>query len=135
MSTPANLSIGQSLVAALQTGAEIEAILEMFAEDMAFNLPGDRAAFPWIGSSTGKASLRELLDGLKHMLVLERFDVQDIVAGEDRVVVLGALASRVITTQRLIESPFAIVLSITAEKISGFLMLEDSFAVSNAAHP
>ena len=135
MLTSETLAVAQRLVSALASGADVETVLAMFTEDLAFELPGDASAFPWVGRSTGRTGVASLLEGLRTVLVLERFDVQDIVAGETRAVILGALASRVVATGKLIETPFAIVLTVAAGMITGFQMLEDSFTVSVCAHP
>jgi uncharacterized protein len=135
MSTTETLQVAQAFLQAIGSGAKPDTILAMFAEDVAFELPGDADAFPWVGRSAGRAAVARLLDGLQRLIILEQFDVQDIVAGEIRAVILGKLGSRVIATGKLISSPFAIVLTVTGGTISGFLMLEDSFAVSAAAKP
>jgi ketosteroid isomerase-like protein len=48
-------------------------------------------------------------------------------------VILGELATTVKRTHRTIEGSFAIVLTISGGRITRFQMLEDSFAVSQAA--
>ena len=133
MSGTETLKIAQAFLQAIGSGAEPDTVLAMFAEDVAFEIPGDADAFPWVGRFKGRAAVGRLLDGLQRLLIPEQFDVQDIVTGEVRAVILGKLGSRVIATGKLISSPFAIVLTVTAGTISGFLMLEDSFAVSAAA--
>jgi ketosteroid isomerase-like protein len=45
----------------------------------------------------------------------------------------GALATRIKATGRMIESDFAIILTVKDGLIARFQMLEDSFAVSKAA--
>jgi ketosteroid isomerase-like protein len=50
-------------------------------------------------------------------------------------VILGELASKVKHTGRIVETAFSIVLTVSAGKIIRFMMLEDSFAVSQAARP
>ena len=61
------------------------------------------------------------------------FDVNDIfVAGGERAVILGSLASRLRRTGRIIKTDFAIVLTITHGEIVRFRVLEDSVAVSEA---
>jgi uncharacterized protein len=48
-------------------------------------------------------------------------------------VILGSLASKVKQTGKTIETSFAIVLTVAHGEIVRFHMLEDSFAVSQAA--
>src|SRR5580704_9353613 len=61
-----------------------------------------------------------------------RFDVQDILASDGRAIV-GEVATRIRATGKVIESPFAIILTISGTEITRLLMLENSFAVSRAA--
>ena len=56
-----------------------------------------------------------------------------IAADGDRAVALEQLASRVTSTNRLIESDFAIAFTVREGAIVSYLLLEDSFAVAEAA--
>jgi hypothetical protein len=62
-----------------------------------------------------------------------RFDVQDILATDDRAVIVGELATRINATGKIIESAFALILTVSDGEITRFQMLQDSFAVSRAA--
>jgi ketosteroid isomerase-like protein len=104
----------------------------MFDENVVFEIPGDIGALPWIGRMTGRAAVENFLTHAGNLLKRERFEVLDILASATRAAILGELASRVVASGRLIEMSFAIVLSVNNSKISRFLMLEDSFAVSAA---
>jgi ketosteroid isomerase-like protein len=61
------------------------------------------------------------------------FDIKDVLASDDRAIILGHVQSRIKATGKLIDSEFAIVLTFAGAKIASFLLLEDSFAVSLAA--
>jgi len=61
------------------------------------------------------------------------FEVHDILASGNRAVILGSLASRLKRTGKIIKTDFAIVLTVVNAEIVRFQMLEDSFAVSQAA--
>ena len=52
---------------------------------------------------------------------------------EERAVVLGYLESRVRVTSKIIQTSFAIILTVAENQITSFTMLEDSFAVSSSA--
>jgi len=60
--------------------------------------------------------------------------ISDMFANDDKAVILGRLQSRVNATGKHIDSHFAIVLTFAGDKVASLLMLEDSFAVSAAAH-
>ena len=61
------------------------------------------------------------------------FDVDDVMASDVRAVIVGELATRIKATDKVVETAFAIVLTISGDQILRFQMLEDSFAVSLAA--
>jgi ketosteroid isomerase-like protein len=63
------------------------------------------------------------------------FDVEDILASDNRAVIVGALQTRIKAIDKVITSQFAIILTITDGIATRFQMLEDSFDVSNAARP
>jgi ketosteroid isomerase-like protein len=61
-------------------------------------------------------------------------EIDEILASDTRAVVIGRLTSRVKRTGRTINTDFAMVMTIAEGQIARFQMLEDSFAVSQAAH-
>lgn len=126
-------AVAESLADALGADAEREPILAMLAEDMTFGMPGDPSVFPWIGHSLGREAVASLLDGLRKVVILERFVVKVILAAGADAAIIGELACRVVTTGKLIETPYVITLTVKSGRITQLLMLEDSFAVSRAA--
>ena len=133
MTVDQNRAIADELLGAIGSNADPKNIAAMFTVDVVFEVPGDFCALPWIGRQTGRAAVEQFVSNAGDLLARERFDVLDILASDTRAAVLGELASRVVATGRLIEMSFAIILTVSEGKISRFLMLEDSFAVSNAA--
>jgi ketosteroid isomerase-like protein len=128
-----NREIAQKLLAGIGRGAAPDAIAALFSDDVEFEIPGDNGALPWIGRKAGRSAVADFIRALRGLTEPVRFDVQDILASEDRAVVVGELATRIKATGKVIESPFAIILTVSESKISRFRMLEDSFAVSRAA--
>ena len=57
----------------------------------------------------------------------------DILASDGWAVIVGELTSRIKATGNIIGSAFAIILTVSDGEITPFQMLEDSFAVSEAA--
>jgi ketosteroid isomerase-like protein len=91
------------------------------------------ARCPGIGRKAGRSAVADFIRGLRSLTEPVKFDVQDVLAGEDRAVIVGELATRIKATGKMIESVFAIILTVSNSKISHFQMLENSFAVSRAA--
>ncbi len=134
MAQPDNIAIAQELLARLGAHAPPDEVLDLFAVDMTWDVPGDPAAFPWIGRRFGLEAVRSFLSETQAQLERVRFEVEDVLASDTQAVILGSLASRVTRTGNVIETEFAIVLTIAAGRITRFRMLEDSFAVAQAAH-
>jgi ketosteroid isomerase-like protein len=128
-----NIAIARELVSRLGSDADPDAIVELFAEGMTWDVPGDTSAFPWIGRQSGRQAVRAFLAETAAKVARIRIEVDDILASDTRAVMLGRLASRVKRTGRMIATDFAIILTIAEGRITRFQMLEDSFAVSQAA--
>ncbi|AXW87528.1 hypothetical protein AU509_15435 [Lonsdalea britannica] len=110
----------------------LEGVLELFAEDVDWDIPGDRDTVPWIGPRRDRQEVSAFLMELVAQIAPERFEVRRILADAEEAVAVGELASRVKATGRLITSPFAFVLTVRDGKIVRFRMLEDSHAVAAA---
>ena len=115
------------------SGAEPAEIAKLFSEHMEWNIAGDTGALPWIGQKSGRSAITDFVNDSRTMIDRISFDVHDILAGDDRAVILGSLASRLKRTGNIVKADFAIVLTVANGEILSFQMLEDSFAVSQAA--
>ena len=133
MSQEQTKQIAQEFLSRLGAGAEPEEIAKLFSPDTDLDIPGDAGALPWIGRTTGRGAIVDFISATGSLLERLRFDVHDILASDSRAVILGELATKLKSNGKVIESPFAIVLTVSGGEIIRLLMLEDSFAVSQAA--
>lgn len=133
MSIKDNLEIAHLFLARLGEDAPHEQIAQLFSADLDWNIPGDTGVLPWIGHKTGRSAVVDFLRDASQMIERIRFEVHDVLASEERVIIFGELASRIKKTGKTVEQAYAIVLTIADGKITRFLMLEDSFATANAA--
>jgi ketosteroid isomerase-like protein len=133
MSQETILGIARELLTGLGEGKEPAVIASLFGEDTVFEIPGDAGALPWIGRKTGREAVAGFIRDLRSLTEPVKFDVQDILANDARAVIVGELATRVKSTGIVIESAFAIILTVSGGEIARFQMLENSFAVSRAA--
>ncbi|MBK8208654.1 MAG: nuclear transport factor 2 family protein [Rhodospirillales bacterium] len=133
MTQTQNVSIARDLLAALAEGRRPEAVATLFDDDVLFEIPGDTGVLPWIGHRTGRSAVTHFIASTRAMTELLTFDVEEVLASDARAVIVGELASRMKATDKVVETAFAIVLTISGDRIIRFQMLEDSFAVSLAA--
>ena len=130
-----NLSVARSLLERLGGGAPAEQVAELASEDMVLEVQGDPATLPWIGRvKHGRRALADFVEQQRELIRPDSFEVEDVLASEDRAVIVGALSSTLKATGRTLSTQFAIVLTISEGRISRFQLLEDSFAVSQAMH-
>lgn len=133
MTAQTNRLLAEQFLGKLGSGASAEEIAALCAPDLDWNIPGDTDVLPWIGHKTGSSAIADFVRDTQTMIQRESLEIHDILASEQRAVILGHLRSRVTATTKLIDSAFVIVLSFSADRLTSFLMLEDSFATSKAA--
>lgn len=110
----------------------LASILELFAADVDWDIPGNLQSVPWTGPRLGHEGVAAFYRDLVAHIEPVRFDMQRILADNDTAVALGGLASRVHATGKLIETPFAFLMTVKRGKIARYRMLEDSHAVAAA---
>lgn len=113
----------------------LAAVVELFAEDVDWDIPGDLAGVPWIGPRRGREAAGAFFLELARRLEPRRFEVQRIVADGETAVLIGELASWVKDTGSLIETPFAFDLVVRDGRIVRYRLFEDSHAVARAMRP
>lgn len=133
MTSKTNLHLAEQFLGKLGSGASAEEIAALCAPDLDWNIPGDSGVLPWVGHKTGNSAIAEFVRDTQTMIQRESLEIHEVVASEHRAIILGELRSRVTATTKMIDTAFAIVLTFSGDKIASFLMLEDSFATSNAA--
>ncbi len=127
------LRLAEEFLSRMGSGAEPAEIAKLFSENMEWDIPGDAGVLPWIGKWSGRAAITDFVTNSRAMIERISFEVHDILAGDNRAVILGSLASKLKRTGKTVKTDFAIVLTIANGEIVRFQMLEDSFAVSQAA--
>lgn len=133
MSQEQNRRIAQQLLAEMGQGADTDQIAKLFSADVEFSIAGDVGALPWIGRRTGRRAISDFIRDTRRLIERVRFDIQEILVSDDRAVIVGELASRINATGKLVELDFALILTVSDGEISRFNLIEDSFAVSQAA--
>lgn len=105
----------------------------LFSTDLDWEIAGDVGALPWIGRKTGRQAIVEFVRDSREMLERLKFEVHGVLTDADQAVIIGELSSRVKSTGKVIDTSFAMILTIAGGEITRFQMLEDSFATPAAA--
>jgi ketosteroid isomerase-like protein len=111
----------------------LSAILDLFAEVVDWDIPGDRETVPWIGARRDRAGIALFFHELAASIEPRGVQVRRILADAEAAVVLGDLESVVRATGKTIRSAFAYDLTVQAGRIVRYRMPEDSHAVARAA--
>lgn len=114
------------------SAADVSAIAELVSEDVDWFVAGDVASVPWIGRKQGKAGAAEFCRQIREQVTSEHFEISEMLAQDNRVLVPGKLASRVNKTGKLIETEFVFDFVVNGGLITRFRLFEDSFAVAQA---
>jgi ketosteroid isomerase-like protein len=134
MSRSEPLHLALEFLRRLRSGAEPDEIAGLFSENLEWEIAGDTGILPCIGKKTGRAAVTDFVKDSQTLIERISFEVHDILANDRRAVILGSLASKLKQTGKIGNTDFAIVLTVANGEIVRFQMLEDSFAVSQAAH-
>lgn len=128
-----NAGTARQLLECITEGADPEKVAGFFGDDVQFEIPGDVDALPWIGLRFGRKAAADFVRDSRRLIERPRFHIDEILASGERAVVVGEVTTRILATGKTFESAFAIVLTFRGAEIARFQMLEDSFAVSEAA--
>ncbi|WP_296744563.1 nuclear transport factor 2 family protein [Mesorhizobium sp.] len=132
MSTLAPLDIVNEFSRRAATAEDLTEIEDLVSADVDWFAVGDRNVVPWAGRWVGKSGVSQFYATLRRETVNERFDVRDVLAKGNRVVILGELATRVKRTGKLIECEFVFEFVVENGLITRFRPYEDSEAVAKA---
>ena len=133
MSESQNFAIAQDFLERMGKGDSTEKVAELFSEPLDWHIPGDVGAQPWLGKQKGRQAVIDFISNTGAMITREKLEVHDILGNDTKAIILGKLGSRLNANGNRIETDFAVILTISDGLISRYLMLEDSFAVSQAS--
>jgi ketosteroid isomerase-like protein len=133
MSQNDTLQLTREFLRCLSSGADPAEIAKLFSENLEWEIAGDTGVLPWVGKKRGRAAITDFVRDSRAMIERISFEVREVLANGDRAVILGSLASKIKRTGKTVQTDFAIMLTVANAEIVRFQMLEDSFAVSQAA--
>ncbi|MEY9844512.1 nuclear transport factor 2 family protein [Streptacidiphilus sp. MAP5-3] len=109
---------------------DIEGVVELFARDAVWEIPGDPAIVPWVGRRSVE-NIPEFFETIGAYTDRELFDVERVVVDGPNAVLIGRARVVVRSTGKVIDTPFAIDIVVNHEgRISRYYMFEDSWRVA-----
>jgi uncharacterized protein len=92
--------------------------------------PELKQILPWAGTHPGPSSLAEALETMFAWWANELFEATDIVGDHERAAVFGTFRYRSHTLDKVVTSPFAILVRISHGLITRLLFMEDTYATA-----
>ncbi|MCW3465230.1 nuclear transport factor 2 family protein [Chitinophaga nivalis] len=112
---------------------DVPGLLELYAANVDWDIPGNTAVAPWVGSRSTKAEIASFYEQLYTAVEPVSLDVRDRFFLDNKAIVTGRLASRIKKTNKIFDSEFTLHFTIENGLIIQYRMLEDSYALVLAA--
>ncbi len=114
---------------------EVHSIMDMFADDAVMHGPAPSGVLPWGGTHNGRSGVAQFFKALGESLEPQQFDLNDFIAQDNKVVVLGYQKGRAKPTGRLYETEFVNVWTIRNGKFIEFRVYNDTAALVESLRP
>jgi ketosteroid isomerase-like protein len=120
----------QRLFPLLAEGKSAEAAA-LFADSVSFSIPHP-PGIPWVPEVDSAQGMRTFFELLQTHVQAKEFDLRQVVADGDDVVLIGRMVSEVKKTGRDIDTDFALHTTVQDGRITRYHLYEDSYAVAKA---
>jgi ketosteroid isomerase-like protein len=109
--------------------------MDMFADDAVMHGPAPSGVLPWGGTHNGRSGVAQFFKALGESLEPQQFDLNDFIAQDNKVVVLGYQKGRAKPTGRPYETEFVNVWTIRNGKFIEFRVYNDTAALVESLRP
>lgn len=109
-------------------GKEQGNIIDLFAEEIDWDMPGNESKFAWLGKKTTKKEVDEGFFKIHpHYVEPQSFEVDFIAVNEENATAIGHLSSKILKSNKVFESSFVTIFKVVDGKITKYHFLEDSY--------
>lgn len=113
------------------TSGDIEGLLELFSEDIHWKTPVINGS-PFNSEVHGLDKVREFFGTLNEAEEFTNFEPREYITEDNRVVVLGRSAGKVVSTGRTFETDWTHIFTVKDGKITNFLEFFDTALMERA---
>lgn len=110
----------------------LDELIELFAGDVDWDIPGDQEKAAWLGKRTDKNSVREFYELLWSNTEPISAELEKLLVDENYAVIIGNFETKMLQTGKIVRSFFCIQLTLENDLIKKYRLFEDSYAVSQA---
>ncbi len=109
---------------------DLLALTDMFCEKIDWYIPGDEKKATWLGKRTSKQGVKDFYETLWNNTEPISAKVDNIFIEDKNAVITGEFATKMLKTNKIVNSLFCIQITIENDLIVKYRLLEDSHAVS-----
>lgn len=117
------------------TQRDLENLTLLFAEEIDWYIPGDMTKAKWLGRRKTRSEIAEFYKLLWNSTQPVSANIDTIFTDGDKAVISGDFSTRMLATDKIVESLFFIQMTVKDGKIIKYRLLEDSLALSAALTP
>jgi len=114
----------------IQFGKKEGNLMDLFADSVDFDLPGNEEKFPWVGKRNTKKEVEDYFKLLYQNIKSEKFEVEYIAINGENAVAVGQLSSVILKYNKLFNTQFVNIIKVRNGKIVKFHFMEDSFRLN-----
>lgn len=115
---------------AIQSGKKEGNIVDLFAENVDWDLPGNQEKFPWTGQRRTKKEIVQFFKDLHSNVKSEKFDIDFIAINGENATVSGELSSKILKFNKIFTTEFVVIFKVVNGKIVKYHFLEDSYKLN-----
>jgi len=114
----------------IQFGRKKGNITDLFADEIDWDLPGNKEKFPWTGKRQTKKEIEEFFQILYHNIESVKFDIDFISVNGENATVVGNLSSKILKYDKVFDTEFVVIFKVIDGKIVKYHFLEDSYKLN-----
>jgi len=107
-------------------------ILNLFAENVKWEIPGNLENIKWLGKRNNKQEIEEFFKFLWKETEPVSGEIHRVLYDNSEAVIKGCFTTKILETQKVVNSIFFIHLMVYNGEIVEYTLLEDSYAVSES---
>jgi ketosteroid isomerase-like protein len=115
---------------ALLMKRDLSNITGLFAKELDWFIPGNTTLAPWTGRRRTNSEVAEFYTQLWKSTEPIAAEVEHFIVQGDFAVITGTFSTKMLATERIVDSPFCIQIGYKDGMIVFYRLLEDSYAVS-----
>jgi ketosteroid isomerase-like protein len=114
----------------LQFGRKEGNIVDLFADYVDWDLPGNKDKFPWTGKRETREEIELFFQELYNNIQSESFTIDFISVEGENAAVAGQLSSRILKYDKVFSTEFVVIFKVINGKIVKYHFLEDSYKLN-----